>query len=168
MIRIYTIFLSTALLIFSGCSRSGAFDVFKVDEAHERAISNLRTATIVQSFETKVILSTIYLNDTLPQQYGNDQNESFFVALYLQDDIRLFYKANLSTPDANLTLNGAGQIAFRELKEDDPLRTLMPIKNDWNRYYLITYPHQKSRLLKLTFEIDPYGTAELMYRKGEE
>jgi len=154
--------------MFSGCSRSGAFDVFKVDEAHERAISNLRTATIIESFETKVILSTIYLNDTLPQKYGNDQNDSFFVALYLQDDIRLFYKANLSAPDANLTLNGAGPIAIRELKEDDQLRSLMPIKNDWNRYYLITYPHQKSRLLKLTFEIDPYGKAELMYRKGEE
>lgn len=168
MIRFYTVLLGTAVLMFSGCSRSGAFDVFKVDEAHERAVTNLRTSTIVQSFETKAIISTIYLNKTLPQQYGNNQNESFFVSLYLQSDIRLFYKANLSAPDANLTLNGVGYTAIRELKEDDPLRTLMPIKNDWNRYYIITYPHQKSRLLKLTFEIDPYGTAELKYRKDEE
>lgn len=154
--------------MFSGCSRSGAFDVFKVDEAHERAITNLRTSTLIESFETKAIISTIYLNDTLPREYGNDQNESFFVSLYLQDDIRLFYKADLSAPVANLTLNGVEHIALRELQKDDRLRTLMPIKNDWNRYYLITYPHQKSSLLKLTFEIDPYGTAELMYRKDEE
>lgn len=34
--------------------------------------------------------------------------------------------------------------AITELAERDvPLRTLMPIKNDWARYYLLTYPKDK-------------------------
>lgn len=154
-------------MTFSGCSRSTAFDVFKLDEAHERAISNLRTSTIVQSFETKAIISTIYLNETLPGKYASEKTESFFVSLYLQDDIRLFYKADLKAPEVALTLNGDFYFDAKELKKDDQLRTLMPIKNEWNRYYLITFPVQQDGPMKLTFEIDPYGMAELKYQKGE-
>ena len=166
MIRIHAI-LAAAMLAFSGCTQTTAFDAFKMDEEHERAITNLRTATIVRSFETKAIVSTIYLNATLPKQY-NGEYEHFFVALYLQDDIRLYYKANLNAPDGRLTLNGIEPTNVRELKKDDRLRTLMPIKNEWNRYYHITYPRQKGNILKLTLESDRYGKAELMYQKDPE
>ncbi len=168
MIRLYTILSTALLLTFSGCSRSTAFDVFKLDEAHERAISNLQTSTIVQSFETKAIISTIYLNDTLPGKYASSEKESFFVSLYLQDDIRLFYKADIKAPEVALTLNEMNYLSAKELEKDDQLRTLMPIKNEWNRYYLITYPHQGDGPMKLIFEIDPYGMAELTYQKGEQ
>lgn len=166
--RFYATLSTLLILTLSGCSHSGAFDVFKVDEEHERAIDNLRTSTIVQSFETKAIISAIYLNNTLPEQYGSDKYESFFIALYLQEDIRLFYKANLSAPEGNLTLNGDPHISVEELKKNDRLRTLMPIKNEWNRYYLIRFPHEDAERLDLTFESYPYGKAVLTYHKAEQ
>ncbi|MBI2606076.1 MAG: hypothetical protein HYW49_08355 [Deltaproteobacteria bacterium] len=39
---------------------------------------------------------------------------------------------------------GPAPVTITELAERDvPLRTLMPIKNDWARYYLLTYPKDK-------------------------
>ena len=51
--------LLTVLFIMAGCSKTTAFDPFKMDDDHERAIMNLRTATIVQQSEAKVIISVI-------------------------------------------------------------------------------------------------------------
>lgn len=168
MIRFYATLSTALLLTLSGCSHSGAFDIFKVDKEYERAIDNLRTSTIVQSFETKAIISAIYLNNALPEKYGSEKYESFFISLYLQEDIRLFYKANLSAPEGNLTLNGDSLSFIKELEKDDRLRTLMPLKNEWNRYYLIKFPHKDAQDLDLTFESYPYGKAVLKYQKAEQ
>ncbi|RUM61183.1 MAG: hypothetical protein DSZ03_08925 [Sulfurimonas sp.] len=153
--------LVTALLasFFSGCSRTTAFDFFKMDANYERAISNLQTGTIARSFETEVILSSIYLNKVYPKQY-NDA-EYFFIALYLADN----QQETLQNSEYKLTLNGVDFLHVKELQEDDPLRSLMPIDNEWNRYYLVTFAKQPREDLLLQLEDRDLNTIKLHYTK---
>ncbi len=157
--------LLSALLasLFSGCSQTTAFDFFKMDANYERAISNLQTGTIARSFETEVILSSIYLNKVYPQQYHD--GEYFFIALYIADAKRLFLKSKLRDSDYKLTLNGVDFVSAKELKKDDPLRSLMPINNEWNRYYLIKFATQPREDLLLQLEDNNLNTIKLAYFK---
>src|SRR3990167_5405523 len=84
-----------ALLAFSGCSQKGAFDLFKMDASHERAVEQLRTGAIVLSLETKAILSTLYLNPIDPDQYKD--GEYFIGAVYFERDNRDIRKWDLNT-----------------------------------------------------------------------
>ncbi len=157
--------LSLALLatLFSGCSQTTAFDFFKMDANYERAISNLQTGTIARSFETEVILSSIYLNKVYPQQYRD--GEYFFIALYIADKQDFFLKSKQRNSDYKLTLNGIDFVSAKELKENDPLRSLMPINNQWNRYYLIRFAVQPREDLLLQLEDRDLNTIKLHYKK---
>jgi hypothetical protein len=160
----FTAFVLAGLIFFTGCSKTTAFDFFKMNPNYERAISNLQAGTIARSFETEVILSSVYLNAVYPDDYKD--GEYFFIALYIADDKRLFYiKANMSDPDYQLMLNGVNFIDAQELKEDDKLRSLMPINNEWNRYYLIKFDTQHRDDLMLSLENKNLDKIKLHYQK---
>lgn len=153
------------LIFISGCSRTSAFDFFKMDDNYERAIDNLQTGTIVSSFETKAILSTIYLNHVYPEKYND--GEYFFVSIYLREDIRLYFKSGMNNKKYKFTLNGEKPMEGRELETDDELRISMPITNEWNRYYLVKFPTQHISKLDLILENDEFDSVELTYQKDE-
>ncbi len=155
--------LTLVLFLFSGCSKTTAFDFFKMDKNYEKAISNLQSGTIAKSFETEAILSSVYLNEVYPDEYSN--GEYFFLALYLSDDKRLFFKSGLNDPDYKLTLNNTNFIDGKELKSDHKLRSLMPINNEWNRYYLIKFASQERNDLLLKLQNNDSGKIELHYLK---
>jgi len=161
-----TLILIFFLIFTTGCTRTTAFDFFKMDEEHERAVTNMRTGTIVRSFETHAIISAVYLNAVDPEKYSGD--EYFFIALYLQEDKRLCYKEGLGDPDYTLTLNGQHFLSGEELKKGDELRSLMPIQNEWNRYYLIRFASSATDELSLALENDRYGKVELAYLKARQ
>jgi len=104
------------------------------------------------SMETKAVISTIYLNKVLEKEYNS--RESFFVALYLKDG-KIFYDSlGNKTPEYSLKLNGKKPIHIEELKKDSTLRRLMPIKNEWNRYYLVEFEKVEENELELEFSDD--------------
>jgi hypothetical protein len=153
------------VVFISGCSRTSAFDFFKMDDDYEKAIDNLQTGTIVSSFETKAILSTIYLNHVYPEKYND--SEYFFVSIYLREDIRLYFKSGMNNKKYKFTLNGEQPLEGKELKTDDELRLSMPISNEWNRYYLVKFPIQHINELNLILENDKLDSIELIYQKDE-
>lgn len=126
-----------ATLLVQGCSRNSAYQYLQMNSDEERAIDSLQTGTIASSLETEAIMSTIYLNRVYPKKY-NDA-EYFFISLYLQADKRLYYNNALVSIDYNLTLNSKPPIEVKKLKPSDPIRQLMPLKNEWNRYYLVEF-----------------------------
>jgi len=132
------ILLSGIVLLFTSCSdKSNAFDFFKFDKNYEKAISYTKTSSLMKSMETEAVISTVYLNKVLPDEYN--QKESFFVALYINSD-KIFYDKYLQKqPNYTLTLNGQKAINISELRKDSKLRLLLPIKNDWNEYYLVEF-----------------------------
>lgn len=153
----------SALLMFSGCSQKGAFDLFKMDAAHERAVEQLRTGSIVQSFETKAIFSTVYLNPIYPEQYKD--GEYFVGAVYFERDNRDIRKWDLNTYGYTLSMNGQKATILEELNQSDPRRLLIPVQNNWNRYFFIRFDSVNSTSLTLRLENNRTGMVELNYQK---
>jgi hypothetical protein len=56
-------------------------------------------------------------------------------------------------------------IEATELDEDHKLRRTMPIRNQWNHYYLVRYKEVNASVLRLSFENDQYGKAQLTFQK---
>lgn len=56
-------------------------------------------------------------------------------------------------------------IEATELDEDNKLRRTMPIRNQWNHYYLVRYKEVNASTLTLSFENDQYGKAQLTFQK---
>lgn len=154
-----------ALIGFSGCAQKGTFDLFKMDEAHERSVEQLRTGAIVQSFETKALLSAIYLNPVYPQTYND--GEYFVGAVYFEQDSRDLKKWDLYAHGYALTLNGQKPTLLEELKENDPRRALIPVQNNWNKYYFIRFDSVPAVTLTLLLENNQTGKVALNYQKGK-
>jgi len=154
-----------ALLGFSGCAQKGTFDLFKMDEAHERAVEQLRTGAIVTSLETKALISAVYLNPIYPQTYKD--GEYFVGAVYFERDSRDVKKWDLETHGYALTLNGKKATLLEELKESDPRRALIPVQNNWNKYYFIRFDSVPEGALTLLLENNQTGRVALSYQKGK-
>lgn len=153
----------SALLAFSGCSQKGAFDLFKMDEAHERAVEQLRSESIVLSLETKAIISSLYLNKIDPIAYK--EGEYFIVSVYFEKDDRTLKVRELESNGYKLSLNGKKATLIEPLNEKDPRRSLMPIQNNWNRYYFIRFDSVKETSLALQLENNQTGSVVLSYQK---
>lgn len=151
------------LMLLSGCSQRGAFDIFKMDEVHERAVEQLRSGTIIQSFETKAIFSALYLNKINPETYK--EGEFFIASVYFENDDRSDKKRQLESNGYTLRLNGQKATRIELLGEKDPRRSIIPIHNNWNRYYLIRFDSLQGSTLALRLENNQTGQVELNYQK---
>ncbi|HEX5709784.1 MAG TPA: hypothetical protein VFX68_00445 [Sulfuricurvum sp.] len=161
----FSILSLIALLTLSGCAEKGAFDLFKMDDAHERSVEQLRTGGIVLSLETKALISALYLNPVYPETYH--EGESFIAAIYFENDNRSVKKRDFADIGYSLTLNGAQPVEIEELKENDLRRNLIPVRNNWNRYYLVRYKTFSEGNLALRLENNQTGKVVLNYQKGK-
>jgi hypothetical protein len=161
----FSIILLLSLIGFSGCTTKGTFDMFTMDEPHQKAVEQLRSAAIVKSFETKALVHTVYLNPIYPENYND--GEYFIGAVYFERDNRDVKKWDLNAHGYTLTLNGKKATIIEELKESDPRRALIPVQNNWNKYYFIRFDLQPEGVLKLLLENNQTGQVALSYQKGK-
>ncbi len=159
----FSVLAISAMLAFGGCAEKGAFDLFKMDDAHERAVEQLRTGSIVLSLETKAIISTLYLNPIYPEHYND--GEYFIGAVYFEKDIRGIRERMPEDAGYQLTLNGKKPTFIEVLKEKDPRRRFIPIQNNWNRYYIIRFAEEQNSSLALRLENNQTGSVVLHYQK---
>jgi hypothetical protein len=183
-----------AALLFSGCTKTTAFDFFSTDTYYEKAISNMQKVSLMRDMETKALLHAIYLNNVDPQTYSGD--EYFFVAVHIMEDAYDPKKRGLMNSDYRLkmletikvesdditkaaeykadapvkteekeVLGYTDPIEVKELDEDDKVRLTMPIRSQWNYYYLVRYSEVNASTLRLSFESDQYGKAGLRFQK---
>lgn len=159
----FSVIALSALLGFSGCSQKGAFDLFKMDMAQERAVEELRSGTILMSLETKAIFSSLYLNKIDPLTYK--EGEYFIVSLYFGKDNRSIKNLKIEEYGYHITLNGKAPTIMEPLDEKDRRRMMMPVQNKWNRYYLIRFDLAPEHSLALQLENNQTGSVVLNYQK---
>lgn len=157
----FSLIAIAGLLMFGGCAEKGAFGMFKMDEAHERAVEQMRSGSIVQSFETKAILSAVYLNPIYPDEYKD--GDYFITAIYFEKRNLETKKWDISEHGYALTLNGTEPSSMEEIRDNDPRRNLIPIQNNWNRYYLIRFENVTGSALALKLENNQTGSVVLNY-----
>ena len=161
----FVIILLMSLVGFNGCATKGTFDMFALDEPHQKAVEQLRSVAIVKSFETKALVHTVYLNPIYPDKYND--GEYFIGAVYFERDNRDVKKWDLNAHGYTLTLNGKKATIIEELKESDQRRALIPVQNNWNKYYFIRFDLQPEGALMLLLENNQTGQAVLGYQKGK-
>ncbi len=154
----------SSLLLLSGCAQKGTFDLFKMDEAHERAVEQLRSGAIVLSLETKAIFSSLYLNQIDPAKYHDGEN--FIVSVYFENDNKSYKVRDLESNGYTVTLNGKKANLIEPLSENDPSRALIPVQNNWNRYYFLQFNSEQNSSLMLLLENNQTGKVVLNYQKG--
>jgi len=76
-------------------------------------------------------------------------------------------KWDLNTHGYTLTLNGAKPTLLEELRENDPRRALIPVQNNWNKYYFIRFDSVPEGALTLLLENNQTGSVALSYQKGK-
>lgn len=172
-------------ILFSGCSKATAFDFFSTDAYYEKAISNMKKASLMKDKETKALLSVVYLNPVDPKTYNGC--EYFYVAVHILDDNKDPKKRGLNNKDYKLTMiektvsyeyitNGAEKkkttivnlepMEIKELAEVDKLLDSMPVRSKWNLFYLVKFKEINAATLTLFFENDLYGKVQLKFREG--
>ena len=166
--------LLCATLLFTGCSHSTAFDFFSVDSYYEKAVSNMKKASLMNALETKALLHAVYLNNVDPKTYND--GEYFFVSIYIIEDAfdpkkhglkNLDYRLQMLSSDVNQKSKKVyiSPEELTELEEDHVLRRTMPIQTNWSHYYLIKFPINNDSQVKLSFENDRYGKVPLVFPK---
>ncbi|MBD3800843.1 MAG: hypothetical protein IE886_05210 [Campylobacterales bacterium] len=156
--RYWPTLLITAVL-FSACSKESAFTYFtKLDSRHERAVSNLKRATLTdEANRTAALISILHLNPVDPQLYG--KRPSFLVAL--------FDRGGRTLEEYNITLNGKTPVGLAQLDENCSLRELMPQNNPWNRYYQLLFRPTKEANLTLFFGTGPFLKGEVTFHTDQ-
>ena len=183
-----------AALFLSGCSQTTAFDFFSSDPYYEKAISNMQKVSLTHDQETKALLHAVYLNNVDPEVYKRD--EWFYVAVHIIDDPErkgmknLDYKLRMRKLDDSHQQQDAEKaprynryvqfdleekkpvytyseaIKMIELEEHHSLRQTMPVRNQWNHFYLVRFQEDiNASELTLSFENDQYGAAQLTFQK---
>ncbi len=106
---------------------------------------------------TKVMLTATYLYTPTPDK-NDTRDEAFIVGIHLEDETS--EELNYS-----LLLNGTEAKEVEELSVDDARLKELSFISEWGEYYLVTFPHVKSKKITLVFESEKYGKGELYFAK---
>ncbi len=148
-------------LILNGCSPHGAMEYFDKNSDFERAMTTLRTGTLVEALKTKVLVNVIYLNRVDPDTYK--EGEHFFVSAYREEDDSQGIFGEAFT----LTLNGEKPAFFEELDKEHPIVVRMPLTVKWSRYYHVRFSQIESNDMILSLRHNSLGTISVKYAKDE-
>ncbi len=163
----FIILFTLSLTIFSGCSSH--FEHYTLTSENEKATTSYQNIRLLGSDnKTKAVISTIYLNDVYPNYTGGMAH--FLVAFYNpQQENILYFTRNEAVDESSylLLLNGEEALASEPLDNDDLLVELMPVSNNWSRYYYVRYKLPSGQPV-LVLESGHTEQAVITYQKAQQ
>ncbi len=161
----YFFIITTLILLFNGCSHNNAFTKFGVTKEQELSMSSLQSSKIKLGEKVDGVFSAIYLNEVYPDIFN--QNEYFYVYLYLKDAKKMYDPNSLDDIELALKLNGKTPIKIKQLPNENQFSHLSSTKNEWSRYYIVAFK-EIGKKLNLTLESGNSSSAVLKYKKDEQ
>jgi len=140
------------LAIFTSCSKNNAFSYFEIDQKQAKSEDSLQSSKFFDGTNSKGILSVIYLNRVLPDNY-NDR-EYFYIYLYTKKE----------AAEVEFLLNGEEPLEIKKLKPLNEFSDLTSFKGDWQRYYLVAFK-TNSEVLTLIAKTPQSTTREIIFKK---
>ncbi len=147
-------------LCFSGCASKSGF--FTPDLLSQRALTYTKKAEIYNSLEIKASSLITYLNPLL-EKYNDKYHVYFLVSLFIDNDSSDRKKQGLHNSDIKLTLNDQEPLTIKDLKSNDDLIKIAPVKNMWSHYYLVTFEKPSSDEMKIVLKSQRYGSSSLVF-----
>ncbi|HIC43283.1 MAG TPA: hypothetical protein EYO73_03030 [Sulfurimonas sp.] len=102
MNKFLLLFSILSIFMFTGCTRTSAFDYFATDDYYEKALPNMIKASLMKDLETKALLHGVYLNNVDKELYND--GEYFFIALHIIDDSKDPKQRGLYNPTYHLNM----------------------------------------------------------------
>lgn len=147
-----------------GCQKNIPIDVFQKDKFYEKSLENTKKGEIVNSFETKVLIVSTYLNPIIEGDIKT--SEMFLTGIYPQDDEEMGNIGSIETILLNYSLK---PIKIKKLESNDPLIKYSPFQNKWMKYYLIEFEkqkqHEEAENLSVIYQDRYYGQMILTFQK---
>lgn len=160
MLKIFSFFIVFFFLI--GCSKNIDINKLDIQKIQELSMVNTRKGELSNQNSTIFILAT-YLN---PIKISNIDNtkENFLISIYaskrrenIKEDNNPFYQVYLND---NVLMDD-----IKRVDKKSKILKLIPIKNRWSEYYLLKFPKQKTKTLKLIFENKQHNKVNLIFSK---
>jgi hypothetical protein len=151
--------LATATLLLTGCSQKIELDIFKKDMQYENALQFTKRGEIVQSLETKTVLTATYLSAVDAKTYKDA--EYFLVGIYIPNDDK---KSNLLlNPNTKFTLNGQGFQSIEIVKDRSEEYKKFAFLNKWAKYYKVKFKKQETPFLEIKYIDKKSGKIKLKF-----
>ncbi|HIQ46384.1 MAG TPA: hypothetical protein EYH57_02055 [Sulfurovum sp.] len=151
---------SIGIFILLGCTSKEESALMKSYTEKMNYHKKLQKTEKVQLYEnnvTKVMLTATYLYT--PTEDKNDtRDELFIVGIHFEDGAS-------DESGYSLLLNTTKPKEIQALKENDKRFKDLSFISEWGEYYLVTFPHSKSKKLTLVFESEQYGKGTLHFAK---
>ncbi len=160
MVRFFSFFIAVFIII--GCSKNITIDQLDMQKVQELSMTNTREGELSNQ-NSKIFILATYLNPTKISEI-DDGKENFLICVYVsrqkdnaKSDNNPFYKVFLN--DTVLSTN------VKRVSEKSKILKIIPIKNRWSKYYLLSFAKQKTKKLKLTFENREHKRVNLIFSK---
>ncbi len=155
----------TFAILVTGCSSQSAFGRFNMNKQQELSVSSSQTSKIQSQETTKGLFYATYLNDVDTDNF--DDNEYFYIALYLKDTISMDEVSFDKMIETSLQLNTQSPIEIKRLPSHNQFSSLTHVKNEWNKYYLVTFKKENESVKKLylVFKQDKLFSEVLIYQR---
>ncbi len=161
MSKIIMVFM--ILVFFSACSSKKEKVLMQVHQQKTQYYKNLQKTEKVRLYDannTKVTLTATHIY--VPMLSKNDKrNEVFIIGIYFEDQEMDETTISIYT----LKLNGKLALSTKTLQKNDKRLKDISFVTAWANYYLVTFPHTKSKKLNLVFKSKKYGKGTLYFAK---
>jgi len=174
----FVIFAILFSSIFTGCSvnmkdeANSAFKMFNKDKFYEKALIQTKSSQIINSLETRAKITATYLNKMYPKY---SDAEYFLVGVYIVNDDDDPKKAGLNNKNFKLVIDTTDKktkkieqieaTVVESLDSDSEIVKKMPLTDSWSRYYIVSFPMQKTEKIVLDYTSE-YGKATLRFPKN--
>ncbi len=155
-----SVLLMGIVLFLSGCTSKTGF--FSPDLLEQQALSYTKKAQIYNSLEIKATIVATYLNPLL-KEYDKKDSVTFLISFFIDNDSSDPKKQGLYNSEYKLSLNGELPQKIVPLKQNSDIVKLLPIKNMWSHYYLVTFKKPASKEMKMLLESNRYGSATMNF-----
>ncbi len=152
----------TIISFFIGCSskiENKFIQTYKKNNAYHLQLQKTEKLKLSDENSTKVLLTASYLFKPISDM-NDTRDEKFIVGIYIDDEDLSFEGEEYS-----LTLNGNVPKSIKSLENSNDILKNISFNSEWTSFYLFTFPHLKSKKLKLIFKSNSFKDGELHFAK---
>jgi len=161
VLRLSIAFIALALLL--GCTSKEELELMQAYNDKINYHKYLQKTEKTQLYEDNVTVAMLTATYLYTKNYDkNDtRDEMFVVGIHLEDE-ESEYPAS---QEYTLTLNGEAAKEVKGLALDDERLKDISFVSEWGSYYLVTFPHVKSKKITLVLDSEMYGKGVLHFAK---
>ena len=140
-----------AIILLSGCANKNAFSQFNMGTEQEKAIENTISSKMLANNKIGGIFSAIYLNNIYKEMDKNTQK--FYISIFMKE----------SQDKIEVSLNNEEPIESKKLSNYNKYSSLLPMKNQWTKNYLVTFKSTLDSNLSLSIDSGQFSSGPLKY-----